>query len=438
MVYKTIDKSRNTVYNNIYNHRSDNAMELNEIYKFILSDKYYTIEDFRYNKKIGFLLSKDELSQLFSEKERLIEEDNEYFIKLPLKTFNSKFCYYVEGKYIVYNFAQYANYIISDYEEHHCSIFERHLDDIYLSRIFSEVEGTLNVENVPTTHKRVKEIYQKKDITDKNDVIVKNMLDAMEFIIKQKPDFNKENLFKLYCILSHDCLDDEDKLKDGEYYRDDDIIIEGYEGANPAIIDECMDSLFEFVNDPDNVKKYWALLPHICHYYILYVHPYFDYNGRTARMVSFWLNHIFEIGAGPIFMSEAINDNKGEYYTAIRNTRNTGNDLTYFLGYILETAIKYSLLYKNIENITHALAHTGDFLNSTELGYLKKIIVHNQDTYFNYKEFLKYIHGTMSKTAALKILNNLAEYNILEKTINKKKEAIFKLNQDMIIFKYTD
>jgi Fic family protein len=52
-----------------------------------------------------------------------------------------------------------------------------------------------------------------------------------------------------------------------------------------------------------------------------------------------------------LFISEAINDNKKQYYEAISNTRNTNNDLTYFLSYILETANKYSLLYKNLEEI---------------------------------------------------------------------------------------
>lgn len=87
------------------------------------------------------------------------------------------------------------------------------------------MEGTLNVENVPTTHKRVKEVYQKENPTDKNDVIIKNMLNAMRFIVREKPAFNKENLLKLYNLLSADCLNDEDKLKEGAYYRDGGVFV---------------------------------------------------------------------------------------------------------------------------------------------------------------------------------------------------------------------
>ena len=407
-----------------------------KLYSLLIGDEYYTIEDLRYNQKLGFLMSKDELNQFFEEKEKFIDSSDERFEKLPLKTFNSKYCFYVKGKYLLGKQIEYLSTYIEDFELYQKPLFARHVDDIMMSRLFSEIEGTLNVENVNTTHKRIKEIYQKKEITDNNDIIIKNMLEAIKFISREKPKFNRENLFKLYAILSADCLDDEDKLKKGAYYRDDNVYVGEYDGAPTALIEECMDSLFAFVNDPDNIKKYSTLLPHICHYYILYVHPYFDYNGRTARMVSFWLNIIFDITAAPLFMSEAINDNKKDYYRAIINTRLTHNDLTYFIGYILETATKYSLLYKNLENIRERLSKAGDSLSPTEMGHLKKILVHNPNGYFNYKSFLEYIQGTMTKAGALKALNGLVKYGLLEKSFNRKNEAIYKVNDDIITYKF--
>lgn len=64
--------------------------------------------------------------------------------------------------------------------------------------------------------------------------------------------------------------------------------------------------------------------------------------------------------------------------------------------------------------------------------------MHNPEGYFNYKGFLEYIGGSMSKAGALKILNNFTDYGILEKNINKKKEAIYKINKNIITFKYVD
>lgn len=409
-------------------------MDKTECLKIVLDNDYYTIRDLRHNQKLGFLFSKDKLEEFFKAKEMLIEEGEEAIKKLPLKTFNSKYCFYVNGLYIVNNYVQYLSTLIEDIELNKNSFLTRHLEDMLLSRIFSEVEGTLNVENVPTTHKRIREIFNNENLVDKNDVIIKNMFNAMDFIIKEKPAFNKDNLLKLYKLLSKNSLDVEDQLKEGAYYRHENVFVGAYEGADASIVEECMDSLFAFVNDPESIKKYSALLPHICHYYILYIHPYFDYNGRTARMVSFWLNYLFDISEGPLFMSEAINDNKKQYYEAIVNTRNTKNDLTYFLGYVLETAIKYSLLYKNLDEIKKYLSKSGDTLTSTEWGYLKKIIINNADGYFNYKTFLEYIHSTMTKAGALKVLNSFYDCGILEKSTNKKKEAIFKIKKGVLTY----
>lgn len=411
-------------------------MDKQQVANLIVGEKYHPINDLRYNQKVGIMFSKNEFEQFLATKDELVDEHFEPMKPLPLKTFNSKHCFYVNGLYLLQTQNEYRRLLVSDYELNQSWLFDRNLEDMLISRLFSEVEGTLNIENIPTTHRHIVEINKSENLTEQNDIIVKNMLNAMRFIVEKKPEFNKDNLRTLYNILSENCLPEELKIKDGAYYRDDKVYIGAFEGADWHIVDACMDSLFAFANDPQNIKEHDDLLPYICHYYILYIHPYFDYNGRTARMVSFWLNYINKITFAPYFMSEAINESKHDYYRAITDTRNTNNDLTYFLGYILETSIKYSFIYKNLEEIKNMLSKTGDTLTSSEWVYVKKILVHNSEDYFNYKMFLTYINANMSRQGALKILNNLHSYDILEKTKNKKGDIIFKFNQDFITYKY--
>ena len=402
----------------------------------ITKNKYLTIDDLRYNQKMGIMLSKEEFAEFLALKDQLVGEQLDIMRSLPLKTFNSKHCFYVNGAYLLSALNEYMRILVADYEMNQSWLFSRNAEDMAFSRLFSEIEGSLNIENVPTTRKRIAEIHESESVADNNDIIIKNMIDAVDFIVREKPAFNKENLRRLYTILSNGSLGADKALKDGAYYRDDKVYIDIYEGADHQIIDACMDTLFAFANDPTSIEKYDILLPYICHYYIVYIHPYFDYNGRTARMVSFWLSYIHDIAGAPLFMSEAINENKGDYYRAITNTRNTNNDLTYFLGYILETSIKYSFVYKNLEEIRNELSKTGDTLTATEWGYVKKILVHNSENYFNYKMFLEYIHAKMTKQGAMKILDNLVSYNILQKDKNKKGEAIFKFNPNFITYKF--
>lgn len=411
-------------------------MDKQKAIALIIGDRYHSIDDLRYNQKVGIMLSKDEFEHFLALKDELVEEGFEPMRALPLKTFNSKHCFYVNGLYLSKAENEYLRFLTSDRELNQSLLFDRNIDDILTSRLFSEVEGTLRIENVPTTHRHIIQVSKSESLTEENDIIVKNMLNALQFIVDEKPAFNRENLRKLYDILSKDCLPENLRIKAGLYYRDDVVSVGGFDGAPVETIDECMDSLFAFANDPECIKAHDEFLPYICHYYILYVHPYFDYNGRTARMVSFWLNYIHNIAYAPYYMSEAINESKNDYYRALTDTRSTNNDLTYFLGYILETSIKYGFVYKNLEEMRKILSKTGDSLTSTEWVYVKKILVHNAENYFNYKMFLTYINTTMTRQGALKILNNLNSYGILEKTTNKKGDTIFKFNQEFITYKY--
>ena len=411
-------------------------MDKQQAMALISGERYHSVDSLRYNQKVGIMLSKSEFEEFLLIKDQLVTEGVECTKALPLKSFNSKHCFYVNGLYLLQAENEYIRFFSSDYELNQASLFNRNMEDILISELFSEIEGSLRIENVPTTHRHIMEVSKKENLTEENDIIVRNMLTAIRFIVDEKPAFNRENLRKVYDILSKNCLPENLRIKEGAYYRDDVVSVGGFDGAPVEKIAECMDSLFAFANDPACIKAHDELLPYICHYYILYIHPYFDYNGRTARMVSFWLNYINNITYAPYYMSEAINESKNDYYRALTDTRSTNNDLTYFLGYILETSVRYGFVYKNLEEMKGILAKTGDSLTSTEWVYVKKILVHNPEDYFNYKMFLTYIHTTMTRQGALKILNNLNSYGILEKTTNRKGDTIFRLNQEFITYKY--
>lgn len=411
-------------------------MEKKDVMVVLLGENYPTPEELRYDKKVGLLYTKEEAEEFFREKRKLLKAGDEHFFRLELKADPPLF--FVEGKYLLSLTRDYLTALLDDRMENDKMIFERNMDNILFARIFSEVEGTLAIENVSTTRRKIERILKAEKLTEKNDIIVKNMTEAILYILQEKPAFNKENLRKLYSLLSDRCLDEDTALKKDAYYRDAPVYIGAYEGARVEDIEPMMDSLFAFASNIRKMRDYSLFLPLIAHYYILYVHPYFDYNGRTARMVSFWLSVICEIQGAPLFISEAINEEKKEYYRAIINTRNTDNDLTYFLGYIFETAIQYSLIYKNLEEMRRALEKEGIFLSSRENLYLKKILIHSKGTYFNAKMFAGYIQSEVSRQAISKILSGFVSYGVLEKTVNKKSETIYRINPTRLRYQKKD
>lgn len=394
---------------------------------------YYDTKDLRYNNVYKFFLSNQQLIEYKQYKKQLIQNRDKKIVTVDLKSFNSDYIFFVNGQCLLNLQLTYLRMMQDDFQNFQSTVVQRNLYDILWARVYSELEGSMNLENVPTTRTRLEQIKKGSEPRDKNEIISKNMLDAIEFILS-KPKFNKENLYELYSILSHDCLEDNQKLN-GNFYRNDSVYIGDYDGCSFEKIDECMDSLFAFVgnnlnNKASDVKEYLA---HICHYYILYIHPYFDYNGRTARMVSFWISILQDdFSTAPLFISEAINDDKKRYYDALSETRDMENDMTYFLIYIMNTSIRYSLLYKNLNYISDEMLKKGITLTNYEKAYIKKILLGAEEGYFDYKKFLSIANIDISKQAALKALNKLVEYGILTSIINDKKAKLFKLNDKFV------
>ena len=399
------------------------------ILKALTRNRFFTNEDLRMNRKYDILLDSQELKEYLDYKDNFKHASK---VELPLLSFNwSKIYYYISNELNTY-LEEYIEFINNDLFEKESTIISDNYEDIIISRITSELDGNLRIEGVNTTRRQILDIYHNvKTNLDSNDIIVRNMIKGFEFIIS-KPKFDKDNLLKLYNILSMDCLNENLEL-DGDYYRVDKVYVGQHEGCPKDKIEECMNSLFKFVNDEINNRNFF--LPFIVHYYILYIHPYYDYNGRTARMVSLWISLLVDMNEFlPTFISEAINDDKSNYYKAIDNSRFSHNDLTYFITYLLDLSNRYYLVYKNLNMMKEKLALIGESLSATESYYLKRIMINSKKGWFNYRGFINFCNLDISKQGALKILNKLQDFNILVSRINSKNEKIFMINDDMILY----
>lgn len=409
-------------------------MDYRELYINQLNKHYCDARELQYSTTYGYFLDLDQLNQFYDFIENTKDNFSNSLIKPELKSFNSKNIFFSRCVELSQSVINYCNLLIKDLELDNSSLAIRNMSEILKSSIYSELEGSLNIENVPTTRKRFEElvVQDKKPITA-NDRVIKNMANAIEFVLK-KPAFTKENLLQLYKILSKDSLDYEDQLRDGDFYRYDKVFVDAYEGCPFEMIDECMDSLFQYVNDNLKSQNYLQFfLPHIAHYYIVYIHPYFDYNGRTARMVSFWI-YLLMNNPYPPYISDAINQTKAKYYSVLSETRNSRNDMTYFLLYIMDISILYFLTYKNIEHIDTILKNKGIVLSNLDKDYIKRILV-SANGNFMYTDFTHWNHIHITKQGAFKILNRFVEYGILNEVNANSNKKLFCVNPDIILYK---
>lgn len=408
----------------VYNNFMD---KIDEIIQKQLSETYYDSHELRYGTKAKTFLSSYDLEMVIKRKKEVLDKGtDERFVKLSLLAWNSKPLFYL-----------IPNELLSMQNTLHELASNLDLSEftkvaINHSLIYSEIEGSLSIENVPTTRKRMIELIQKGTIpSNRNDTIIHNMSQGIDFILN-KPIFNEKNLHYLYILLSQNCLDEENKLLKENLYRHDEVEVDHYLGCPPQTIKQCMDSLFIFVNENLNNQKLKYLLPHIAHYYILYVHPYFDYNGRTARMVSLWL-HLLTNNFSPSFISEGIDLKKKDYYYSLENTRDSQNDLTYFFEFIYKTSIDYFLCYKDMEIITQNLKNKGITWTENEFAYFKKILLSYKGK-FTYLDFLKFSKADISKQGALKILNKFVSYDLLFSSESQSKSKLFDVNKECLAY----
>ena len=203
--------------------------------------------------------------------------------------------------------------------------------------------------------------------------IIDNLYLGYQYILNQK-EINKETLKELYSILSNHLLKKEDVSRMGEYYRKEKgyILRKGrldqypYETMGPLEIEKHMTEYFEFLNskilNDSPTEEY--IKSQIMHFYFVYIHPYYDLNGRTSRTVSMW--YLLNKECYPcIIFNRAINFNEKNYEKAIVTSQKTYN-LNYFIEYMLliiqqelenELMIQYLSNYGN-EKLTPAERQT--------------------------------------------------------------------------------
>lgn len=181
-----------------------------------------------------------------------------------------------------------------------------------------QVEAVINGKNV---------IGEQKDIQE-----VKNAYKAYEKIENVNP-YSVEDLKKVQGILTFAIENDSGKFRNhGEAVYDGDIQI--FMAPPHTMVPELMENLFEWMKKAkDTVNP--LILSSIFHYEFVFIHPFSDGNGRTARLwqtviLSNW-KELFRY----IPIESIIRKHQEKYYEVIQNCNNAGNS-NEFIEFMLE------------------------------------------------------------------------------------------------------
>ena len=153
-----------------------------------------------------------------------------------------------------------------------------------------EIIATSAIESIDFSRDSVRKILKGMAPNDEQENRILGIKKGLEFIADTSNKITEENLYKLYMMSIGDFLGGEDKLLEGNFYRHDTVYVVSdhveHSGLNHKKVPEYMKVLIDFINMDDDIND--LIKAAIIHFYIAFIHPYFDGNGRIARLVHLW------------------------------------------------------------------------------------------------------------------------------------------------------
>lgn len=230
------------------------------------------------------------------------------------------------------------------------NISEKAIKKIEQDNLLEEAFFSSQIEGAKTTRRRAEEMVRQKSAPrNKSERETLNNYRAMEYILAHPElPISLEAIKTLHRIVTNQALD---FGTPGEFRSDQDETVVGdwlkidYVPPPREKMEIFLDDLMGWINQ--GAKLYEAnphplIIASIFHFYFVFLHPFPDGNGRTARALYYmYLNKSYN--AMPyLSISHVIGEKRNRYDKAILNVEKSGTDLTYFIHYscdITTTAI---------------------------------------------------------------------------------------------------
>lgn len=210
-----------------------------------------------------------------------------------------------------------------------------------ISAMKEEISSSLRIENINSSKENLRKAFQGLAGEGKEEEEVFYMKKALDFIAMPENKINEKNMTRLYKNFIEVTLEDDYKLPSKHIYRDDWVYITGdrvyHQGLDARFLADYMEDFYNFIDQNDQIPI--LVKAAILHFYLAYLHPWFDGNGRMARLLHLW--YLIEKGfSASLFYSHSkyIDRTKAAYYKSFvkieENYKLTGIlDLTPFIIY---------------------------------------------------------------------------------------------------------
>lgn len=153
-----------------------------------------------------------------------------------------------------------------------------------------EISSTLTIESIDFSRDSVRKIMSGYAPSDESENRIYGLKKGLEFIADSANTITEDNIHRLYEISIEPYLSEGDKLLPGAFYRHDNVYIVGQDlehtGLPHGKLPEYIQALAAFINAESKLDDLCKAA--VIHFYIAYLHPWFDGNGRMARLIHMW------------------------------------------------------------------------------------------------------------------------------------------------------
>lgn len=224
-------------------------------------------------------------------------------------------------------------------------------NQLIVSSLSEEAIASSQIEGANTSRKAAKQMIlsQRKPRTRDEKMIINNYMVMQKLMEWKNLELSNDMLLEIQSIITKDTL--ENSKDEGRFRSDEDGVqvvdrLTGIVAFTPprfSIYKEQLNELIKFANADEKEEDFIhpVIKSTIIHFWLAYLHPFVDGNGRTARALFYWYllrkNYwLFQY----LSVSRVIRMSRVQYDNAFLKTELDDNDLTYFLIYNLKTINK--------------------------------------------------------------------------------------------------
>ncbi len=265
---------------------------------------------------------------------------------------------------------------------------------------------------------------------NKDEWMLMNNFRAMKWVKdNQSSTLTKNAILQLHKIITEKTLNSDDINFQGKF-RNDKVFVGPHEGIEHSKVEQAIDDMISITTN--NPRYFHPLLKGILiHYFIGYVHPFFDGNGRTARALFYFKSIKNQLSYVELLSVSAYLRTHGKQYEkSFEKVKDNEFDLTYFIDFCLDSI---SSALKEVARKVNYLLRMTDLkerfnLSQTQVGLMQRMALHKFRT-IDIEKYAQQI--SKSREFARQELKSLLDLNLVSE-IKMSKKLVYKVNADKL------